>query len=185
MAFRVLCGDPGSVNFALSVLEYDKGKLRVLGTKMMTSTFKDLSARTVVEDLNAFSEEIEELIVQWKPDAMYFERFQFRGSGISTIEAVNVMLGLLMSLAHVYGVKARLITASTWKNNFNNNCADLKQLYKAHKLTSKHSPKAIHEFDSALIGVYTIYDMLTTKVKPFQGFDVDAFFEQFICAPNL
>ena len=184
MAFRVMAGDPGSVNFALTVLEYDNGVLRVLGTKMMSNCFRDLSARTVVEDINAFSEEIEELIVAWKPDAMYFERFQFRGSGISTIEAVNVMLGVLMSLAHVYKVQGRLITASTWKNNFNNNCADLKALYKEYKLTSKKSAKAIHEFDSALIGVYTIYDLLSGS-KPFTGFNVEEFFEQFIGAPNL
>ena len=184
MAFRVLAGDPGSVNFALSVLEHDGKQLRVLGTKMMTSCFRDLSSRSVVEDLNSFSEEIEELIVQWKPDAMYFERFQFRGSGISTIEAVNVMLGVLMSLAHVYRVQGRLITASTWKNNFNNNCANLKDLYKEYKLTSKKSAKSIHEFDSSLIGVYTLYDLLSGN-KPFVGFDVNEFYNTFITAPKL
>ncbi len=184
MAFRALVGDPGSVNFAVTVLEFDNGVLKVLGTKMMHNCFKDLSSRTVVQDLNLFAEEVAELIETWRPDAMYFERFQFRGSGISTIEGVNVMLGVLMNLAHIYGVKGRLITASTWKNNFNNNCADLKELYKEFKLTSVKSAKTIHEFDSALIGVYAVYDLLS-KSKPFTGFDVYGFFDEFIDAPNL
>lgn len=186
--FRVLAGDPGTKNFALSVIEYNEGKLTVVGTKMVAHPFRDLSSRAAAADLWKFTREIKRIIDQYKIDALYFERFQVRGSNATAIEGINVMLGSVLMLAFRLKLLARLITASTWKNNFNrNNEAQTKldELYKEFKLTSKFSPKAIHEFDASLIGVYCIYDTLVQSRKPFVGFDAHAFFEHFISAPTL
>ena len=94
------------------------------------------------------------------------------------------MLGALTHIAYVHDLQCRLITASTWKNNFNRNCTSLDGLYKQYKMTSVHCPKPIHEFDSALIGVYAIYDLFS-KRKPFEGFDICSFVEMFYANGKL
>lgn len=184
MAFRVLSGDPGTKNFALSVVEYDKG-ISVLGTEMLSHPFSDLSSRTVAEDLWASTKRIAQLIHTYKPDALYFERFQFRGSGISSIEGINIMLGAITHTAFLHGIPCRLITASTWKNNFNRNCTSLDSLYKEYKMTSKKCAKPIHEFDASLIGVYAIYDLFAQTKKPFEGFNIDSFIDMFYASQKL
>ena len=186
--FRVLTGDPGTKNFALAVTEYSNGKIRSVGTKMLEFPFHDLSSREAAEALHQVTREIRRLIKKYNVDALYFERFQVRGSGVSAIEGINVMLGVILHLAWLYEKRSRLITASTWKNNCNrNNVSGIKldEAYKELKLTSVHSPKAIHEFDASLIGVYAIYDQLVTTRKPFQGFDLYAWHEHLMNAPKL
>ena len=186
--FRVLTGDPGTKNFALAVTEYSDGKIRSLGTKMLELPFHDLSSREAAEALHLVTREIRRLIRKYNVDAMYFERFQVRGKNASAIEGINVMLGVVLHLAWLYEKRSRLITASTWKNNCNRNNADgmkLDEAYKEFKLTSVHSPKAIHEFDASLIGVYAIFDQLVTKRKPFQGFSIRTWYEHLMEAPKL
>lgn len=186
--FRVLTGDPGTKNFALAVTEYSDGKLRSLGTKMLEFPFRDLSSREAAAALYLVTCEIRRLIKKYDVDALYFERFQVRGSGVSAIEGINVMLGIVLHLAHLYEKRSRLITASTWKNNCNRNNASemsLDEAYREFKLTSVYSPKAIHEFDASLIGVYAIYDQLVTTRKPFQGFDLVSWHAHLMEAPKL
>lgn len=185
--FRALTGDPGTKNFAASVVEYDNGNLRVLGTKMIEHTFGNLSGDDAVERLYQFTKEYRGLITEFKPDVQIFERFQVRGKNTSIIEGINVMLGSILHQGHMFDLPTRLIMAATWKNNFNKNNASGEQLdtlYKMLKLTSVYSPKAIHEFDASLIGVYATYLHLS-KLKPFTGFDPLAFHERFIVAPKL
>lgn len=187
-SFRVLTGDPGTKNFALSVVEYKNGTLRVLGTKMAPHPFRDLSSREAAANLHLFTEDIRELIVKYKVNGLYFERFQVRAAGVSAIEGINVMLGVILYLAHMFQIPSRLITASTWKNNFNNNNSSgkkLDELYKEFKLTSVHSAKAIHEFDGSLIGVYAVFDTLVKSRKPFVNFDPYVFYDSFIDCPKL
>jgi len=185
--FRALTGDPGTKNFAASVVEYDGKNLRVLGTKMIEHAFANLSGDDAVERLYLFTKEYRGLIKEFKPNAQIFERFQVRGKNTSIIEGINVMLGSILHQGHMYDLPTRLIMAATWKNNFNKNNASgasLEELYKTLKLTSKFSPKAIHEFDASLIGVYATY-LHNSQLKPFTGFDPLAFHERFINAPNL
>lgn len=185
--FRALTGDPGTKNFATSVVEYDGKRLRVLGTKMIESTFGNLSGDDSVERLHLFTKEYRALIIEYKPDMQIFERFQVRGKNTSIIEGINVMLGSILHQAHVHSVETRLIMAATWKNNFNRNNASgckLEDLYKELKLTSVYSPKEIHEFDASLMGVYATY-LKNSQKKPFTGFDPYEFHERFIESPKL
>lgn len=181
---RILTGDPGKVNFALSVQEFKDKRIDILGTRMFHSPIQNLHY-DMREPTQAFMKELELIWKEYGPfDAMCFERFQSRGLGGNTIEAISLMLGV----ASVFALKKKcpidLITASQWKNAFNRTMV-LKDYYALHNLTSKKSRKAIHEFDASLIGAYTFYRH--SNIKPFAGFDriVDKYIEKFLASPVL
>ncbi|QZE59467.1 Holliday junction resolvase [Erwinia phage pEa_SNUABM_2] len=181
---RILSGDPGKVNFALSVQEFKDKRITVLGTRMFQHPIQNLHY-----DMRQPTKEfLAELELMWKLygpfDAMCFERFQSRGLGGNTIEAISLMLGVISFFALKKKCPLDLITASQWKNAFNRTM-DLKGYYAEHNLTSKKSRKAIHEFDASLIGVYTFYRH--SGIKPFAGFNriIDVYVPKFLDAPVL
>ncbi|ARW58862.1 Holliday junction resolvase [Erwinia phage vB_EamM_Y3] len=181
---RILTGDPGKVNFALSVQEFKDNRIDILGTRMFHSPIQNLHY-DMREPTKAFMKELEDMWKQYGPfDAMCFERFQSRGLGGNTIEAISLMLGV----ASVFALKKKcpidLITASQWKNAFNRTM-NLKEYYALHNLTSKKSRKAIHEFDASLIGVYTFYRQ--SNIKPFTGFAriLNTYCTKFLASPVL
>jgi len=183
---RILSGDPGKVNFALTVINFEKKKLDIIGTRMFGSPIQDLTG-----DLGAvtkkFLDEITAIDKKYGPfDAMCFERFQSRGLGGNTIEAISIMIGVMAFYCHKKKIPFFAITASQWKNAFNRECEPkLKDLYDEFKLTSKKSKKAIHEFDSMLIGVYTFYKM--NNLKPFAGIQKTIYklIDRFLNSPKL
>lgn len=180
---RVLSGDPGKVNFALAVVDIKK-KLTIVGTKMCEHPVQAMHL-DVVAAAQEFLQELDDLWDTYGPfDAVCFERFQSRGLGGNTIEVISLMLGLVAVFAHKHGIPAFFITASQWKNAFNRTMT-LKQLYEDYKLTSKKSPKAIHEFDATLIGVYTLYNL--RNIIPFADMDryIEGFMDRFLGAPHL
>lgn len=181
---RILSGDPGKVNFALSVQEFKDKRITVLGTRMFQHPIQNLHY-DMRQPTKEFLKELELIWKQYGPfDAMCFERFQSRGLGGNTIEAISLMLGVVSLFALKKNCPIDLITASQWKNAFNRNM-DLKGYYADYNLTSKKSRKAIHEFDASLIGVYTFYRH--SKIKPFAGFNriIDAYVPKFLDAPVL
>ncbi|AQT28694.1 hypothetical protein YOLOSWAG_216 [Erwinia phage vB_EamM_Yoloswag] len=181
---RILAGDPGKVNFALSVIEVNGRNLDVLGTRMFKRPIQNLHY-DMRQPTREFLKEIREINKLYGPfDAMCFERFQSRGLGGNTIEAISLMLGVLSAFALQQNIPLDLITASQWKNAFNRHM-DLKGYYAEYNLTSKKSRKAIHEFDASLIGVYTFYRH--SNIKPFGGFNkvIEPFVERFLSSPIL
>ncbi|WOL24468.1 Holliday junction resolvase [Yersinia phage fHe-Yen9-02] len=181
---RILAGDPGKVNFALSIIEVNGTKIEFLGTRMFNRPIQNLTGdmRQVTKE---FLDEIRKIDKQYGPfDGMCFERFQSRGLGGNTIEAISLMLGVLCSYALTKKIPIDIITASQWKNAFNRTM-DLKGLYEEFKLTSKKSPKAIHEFDASLIGVYKFYKQ--SNIKPFVGMNkvIYPMIEKFLTCPTL
>lgn len=183
---RILSGDPGKVNFALTVLDVEGKRLDIMGTRMFGSPIQNLTG-----DLGAvtskFLKEIAAIDKQYGPfDAMCFERFQSRGLGGNTIEAISIMIGVMALYCMKKKIPFFAITASQWKNAFNRECdPKLKELYDEFKLTSKKSKKAIHEFDSMLIGIYTFYQM--NDIKPFAGIQkmIYPIIDRFLNSPEL
>ena len=179
---NILSFDMGTKNTAVSLHSFANNKLQLLGTAMFP-TITGLVDRDIGDSVHTFYQQVFKLCKRHKVDYVYAERFQFRGAGIAIIEPINVMLGLICLAATRSGAQSRLITASTWKNNFNNNCCDLNAIYKEYGLTRVHSVKKDHELDSALIGVYTLCDVL--GIKPFAGFDIDTYMDRFMSSPVL
>lgn len=181
---RILSGDPGKVNFALSVQEFKDKRINILGTRMFQHPIQNLHL-DMRQPVKEFMKELEDIWKRYGPfDAMCFERFQSRGLGGNTIEAISLMLGVLSMFALKKNCPIDLITASQWKNAFNRTM-NLKEYYAHYNLTSKKSRKAIHEFDASLIGVYTFYRH--QNLKPFVGFNrlVDVYCPKFLVAPVL
>lgn len=159
MPITVLSMDPGTTNYAASVLKFsasgDKLKTKIVGTRLVENTVKQPS--DLVREARAFRAEIMNLEHLYGPfDLVVAERFQSRGLKGLTIEGINMMLGVLA----VTYPNLHLYTASTWKNSFNRKRSpdNLKDLYEDLKILTKPTPKAerptVHELDCTLMGVY-------------------------------
>lgn len=180
---RILSGDPGKVNFALSVVDVTN-KVEIVGTRMCANPVQHLHLDVVAES-QAFLAELEYLNDNYGPfDGLCFERFQSRGLKGNTVETISLMLGLIVVFAAKHNIPVMFITASQWKNAFNKTM-DLKGLYADYKLTSKKSPKAIHEFDASLQGLYFFYK--TKNIVPFAGMQskILTYMQKFLSAPKL
>lgn len=164
---RILSGDPGKVNFALSILDVEGPKLNFIGTRMFRNPVPTL-AGDIAQSIKDFEKELKQLDRDYGPfDAVCFERFQSRGLKGNTIECISLMLGLIARHYTSKKIPVMLITAAQWKNAFNKEL-DLKGLYASHKMTTKQFKKEIHEFDAALIGIYSFCVM--NEIVPFSGF---------------
>lgn len=198
--------DPGTKNFAITVLRgtctstftftpvkvgnrthkrrhVDKKlEIEILGTGMIEH---DKLLYNVVEaqaELMAFEENLRNILAPYEPiGAVFMERFQSRGNGGSTIEAINMGLGRVSSMFnHLGPTYPKFITAATWKNRVNKKF-DLKHEYKNQGLTSKaksYVGPTEHQLDSTLIGVYGLHQYF--GIEDFEVFDEDGYFEKFM-----
>ncbi len=141
---RVLALDPGSKNMGISVVALnDNLKLKVVANSIVTNPIYDLTKFSVQRAV--FLAEMDRWFELYQPSAIIAERFQTRGLLGPLVEIVSVMLGLL---AGRYNVPIKLITAATWKNEFNRRFPyPLDDLYKKARVTP-------HQLDSCLIGVF-------------------------------
>lgn len=134
--------DPGSRNMAWSVVEMQTTtKFKIIQVGMIENTVTDLKGE-VKPRANKFKNEIQSKIRSFGINLIVAERFQARGIKGNTGEFVALMLGILV----IQKPQCMLITASQWKNRFNQHC-DLKALYKTTKLKP-------HEIDSTSIALY-------------------------------
>jgi hypothetical protein len=162
----VLAMDPGVNSFGWSALRVQApGKIEVLGTGMLRNTIRDLTL-DVLSQTQLMVDEVKALVESYHVRAFALERFQSRGLGGTTIERVNIMVGILFSLAlNTSQLKTLLIPASQWKNEFNRH-NDLEALY-------SDAPSCTpHQLDATGIGIYSSYYWFGEK--PFQGFSVQA-----------
>lgn len=166
---RILAMDPGTANFAVSIMRvrYEKGKFQFKceGTTMLDNQRLLKDMKTMRASLYQFEEYVQPLFDQ-EYDAFVAERFQARGGKGPTIESVNCMLGRMAGMsAHI--PTADFFTAGVWKNEFNRN-ADLKEMYEDHKELRRDKTKThvtIHQIDSMLLGLYQACKLL--GIKPF------------------
>lgn len=186
----VISGDPGSKNFAISVIEgalvEGKVMIKLHGTNMLPDEARlfDLTSG-IKETLGNYRNLLKNLSLEYgKPSAVCFERFQTRGILGKTIECISMMNAvppLIFKSADV-----RVITAATWKNRVNKHI-DLKAAYKDYKLTRVASTKRDHELDACLIGIYMIHKYF--EVPDFQIFEnegnFDRFMTKFLDSPKL
>lgn len=147
---RILCLDPGTTNYGLSILRVDGKKLTIEGSKTVKHRVRDM--KNPEAQYRAYKKELRAL---GKFDLVVAERFQARGNKGPTIECISVMLAALLEL---YPGKTVFLTASTWKNRVNK-VFDLKYMYEQLKnaqvsvrpITDR---KTVHELDSSLMGLY-------------------------------
>lgn len=182
---RCLAFDPGTKNFACSVVEgklvKGKFKFRIVGTCMFEYCIFEPKAYLRTQ-ARAFKKEFKKVQRKYGPfDLCVAERFQARGYGGHTIESINMMLGI-MSL-EFEGKDFRTITAAIWKNAFNRQM-DLKALYQERK--QYEEPKTDHEFDASMIGTHRLQTLM--GVLPFNQFEEEdgvKLLEKFLRAPKL
>lgn len=149
----ILSMDPGVTNYAASVIRAkrvdDKLKIKVLGTKMVKNTIRDIKSPQA--ETEEFRKEIRDLYDKFDCSYIVAERFQTRGIKGKTIESICMMLGVLAT--QFQDADIINLTASTWKNQYNRNL-DLKDLYL--DLKDKKSDKEVHELDCTLMGIYRL-----------------------------
>lgn len=143
---RILAMDPGTSNYAWSVLEVERPfKAKLVATGMIQNTLKTLT-QNLKESGKAFYDEVQSIKEQFGVDHIILERFQARGMKGTTIELVNVMIGIIMGTWKKSYRSFKLITAAQWKNEWNRN-GDLKAFYEKVSCT-------VHQADSIGIGLY-------------------------------
>lgn len=161
---RILCLDPGTTNFGLSILCVKGKKLSIEGSKTVKNLVKDM--KDPEPKYLAFKEEIRAL---GDFDLVVVERFQARGGKGPLVELVTLMLAGVME---VFPGKTVFLTASTWKNRVNK-VFDLKEYYEDLKQAQApvrpvSARKTVHELDSSLMGLYAFFR--TTKQPYYASF---------------
>ena len=182
---RCLSFDPGTKNFACSVLEArmvdGEFKFKIVGTVMLTDCISEPKAY-IRKQARAYEKQFKKIQRKYGPFHLCTaERFQARGYGGHTIESINMMLGI-MALTFK-GEDFRTVTAAIWKNAFNRTM-DLKGLYQERKLYD--DAKTDHEFDATMIGVHRLQSLF--GLKPFSMFEEEdgiMLLEKYLRAPVL
>lgn len=152
---RMLGLDPGTNNFAFSVVEGNGKKFNILEHGMIRNPFKGMKGDDVGQRGRKFVLEVREIVRYFKITHGTAERFQTRGPKGTTVEEVSVSLGLLWGV----GIKPnnlRFITAAQWKNEWNRRY-DLKAFYATCGIVP-------HQVDATNIGLYGL-DLLF-NIKP-------------------
>lgn len=164
---RILCLDPGTTNFGLSILNVNGKKVKIEGSKTVKHRVTDM--KDPLAQYKAYKKELRELGAF---DLVVAERFQARGNKGPTIECISVMLAALLEM---YPGKTVFLTASTWKNRVNR-VFDLKEFYEDLKqeqvdVRPVSLRKTVHELDSSLMGLYAYYRNM--KLNYYSGFATD------------
>ena len=161
--FHLLGLDPGSVNFAYSIIEVEtyttpKGttlKVKPIETGLITNTIS--SMRNAKSELRSFLSDLEFLINRkdLSIQGLVVEQFQSRGVQTSLLEKVNVMIGAI--LTNFYYLDIDFFMASAWKRSIKQ-VFDLDYEYKRITCTP-------HELDATYIGIFGAFKLL--KIKPY------------------
>ena len=172
MALQCWLGmDPGTANFAVSVVDYDTEtrKKRIRYVAMIANPIKNLTATPVRDKkrrnkttlkrdepsfavgLALFAHEIEWIFDNFKITHAVGERFQTRGLKGDGIEVISMMLAIVFYIAFRRRVKFMTTTAGVWKNAVARQRGDLLSLYEYAKMMFKMEP---HVIDSTMIALW-------------------------------
>lgn len=157
--FVVLAQDPGSRNYAISVIQgavvRGKLKIKIRESFLLQTLVQQLKdPELLYEEKVAYEKSLRALIKTHKPQALVFERFMTRGIRGATIEYVSVMLGVLAGLTRL---RVHAIPAVTWKSQVKKWGIDLESIYAGTKTTP-------HQIDATLMGVWLLVKLLQPKV---------------------
>jgi hypothetical protein len=89
------------------------------------------------------------------------ERYQSRRMGGTTIESVNIMIGVTLAFCRQNSLPCKFIPASQWKNEMSRNAISLEEIYQGVKPV-RITPHAV---DASSIGEYGAYHLV--GLKPF------------------
>lgn len=148
----ILSSDPGYTNYGWSIVQFRKSdsglSFRVVENGLCRSTVSNLKdGKVLSQQLEEYAKFMKSLIEKHNVDAICAERFMTRGINGPSVEMVNFMLGVLVSLAKK---PVKLWPAVVWKNALRRKGVELKEWYKYCRTTP-------HQLDAVLIGVYTGY----------------------------
>lgn len=159
---NILAMDPGSVNYGFSVVRaVDPRKPQLLINGMIRNTVKELKFG-VRDQVAGFVSEVSHIMDEYGVTGVVMERYMTRGIGGTTIESVNMMIGIVQALCSRRGCSFMLLPASQWKNEFNRH-SSLESFYAA---ASGCTP---HQLDAVGIGLYGAYHW--HNQAPFVGFN--------------
>lgn len=149
-SIRVLALDPGTANFAWSVVEYGGKDVKVLGSGMIRNTLSSLVGMEALrKEARLLGAELDRIQVEYQTQALCAERFMYRmGLSGTTMELVNIALGLMLGHCLKRGQPFLTFPASQWKNAFNK--GDKERLERVY---AKYD-QVPHVLDATLIGIY-------------------------------
>jgi hypothetical protein len=161
----ILALDPGTGNYGYSILrgKLEKGKapnLRVLKFGRLHTTVREIK-QGLVAQVAAYLETLRDIHAEYGITHVVGERYQSRRMGGTTIESVNIMIGLTLGFCQERGIPCKFIPASQWKNEMSRNGIELEEIYAGVK-PAKITPHAV---DASSIGEYGAY--ILTGLKPF------------------
>lgn len=150
--------DPGTSNYgyavvsAQSIKNNQSSKMKVLRSGRIHTTVRALN-KGVLSQTRDYSNVIRGLMDEYKVTHVIAERYMSRRMGGTTIEAVNLMIGVIIQLCVEKGIHFLCIPASQWKNEINRNSPGyLEEEYRVGRQT-KITP---HTIDASMIALYGV-----------------------------
>lgn len=148
---KMLAHDPGTTSYGYSVVEGvmagSRLKFRVLENGLVPCTIKNLKDHDERrKQMRRYRNWVREKIEHYEVTHMIGERYMTRGINGSTIESVNMMLGVLQC----FNLSDKFIPAATWKNALTRAEIVLKEEYRYARTTP-------HQLDASLIGIYGLF----------------------------
>lgn len=162
----LLALDPGTGNFGYAVLKGSLSAgsppsgLRVEAFGRIHSTIREIKVG-LHRQVELYWATIEKLVEDHKITHVVGERYQSRRMGGTTIECVNIMIGVVLTMCHLKSLPCKFIPASQWKNEMKRQGVDLEALY----ADLKPSGVTPHAIDAASIAEYGAYRLV--GLKPF------------------
>jgi len=146
--------DPGTVNFAYSIMRYVQPlrELTVMKCGLLSNPVDKIDKNLNMK-LSGFVSEMSSITYEAKH--IFVERYVSRGGKVAALEKVNLMLGSM------YTMNPKLFSAAVWKNSTNK---QMRTFDGSLKLAYPRCAVTPHELDATLIGIYGLQRELNIKI---------------------
>lgn len=161
----ILALDPGTGNYGYSVLRGSlvRGvppRLDILKFGRLHHTVREIKMGLNAQ-VNGYLTALSDLHDEYQFTHVIGERYQSRRMGGTTIESVNIMIGLTLGFCKAQQLPCKFIPASQWKNEMSRNGLSLEAMYEGVR-PFRITPHAV---DASSIGEYGAYHLV--GLKPF------------------
>lgn len=144
----------GHKNTALNIIDEYEDNFKIVTAVMFDEYYlKDLKTDFLSQYKSVYRK-INKFVKQYEPNYLVCERYQNRGRTGLNAEFINIQIGMWVFACRKYVDEVILLTASTWKNQFNREvsyCYDLKDVY---VIANDKYNIPNHILDSILMGMY-------------------------------